>query len=212
MKKTIILPILMLFVSLANAQDDKAKQILDKVSAKTQDYESIYAKFQSNMKNKQSGINESQKGEIYIKGDKYKIDMGGQQVFSNGTKVWTYIKDENTCYVNYVSSDNGNSISPSEIFTIWESGYKYKYQKEATVNGKKTDIINLYPKKAESSKFHTIILSINKDHALNTIEIRGKDGTVMRYVVLEMKTNLSLDNSKFVFLKSKHPGVEMIEN
>lgn len=212
MKKLLIFTLFLGFGFALNAQDGKAKEILNAVSEKTKTYKTIYAKFTSKLINQQSGLNESQSGKIYIKGDKYKIELGDQVVYCNGTKVWTHLKSEGTCYESYVSEDDDDQISPSQIFTIWDTGYKYKYVAEKTVNGKKADIIKLFPKDPKESKFHTIILTINKDYSLNTIEIRGKDGTIMKYIVEEMLPNREMDDSDFVFLKSKHPGVRVIEN
>lgn len=212
MRKLLLLTLVFGFAFGVQAQDDKAKEILNAVSEKTKTYKTIYAKFKSKLINKESGLNESQTGKISIKGDKYKIELGDQIVFCNGTKVWTYIKSEKACYESYVSEDDDDQISPSQIFTIWETGYKYKYVSEQNVNGKEAHVIKLFPKDPKNSKFHTIILSINKDYSLNTIEIRGKDGTIMKYIVEEMLPNRPMEDADFVFLKSKYPGVRVIEN
>jgi len=37
-----------------------------------------------------------------------------------------------------------DNINPVNIFTLYEKGYKYKYEKEDVVNGVKVDIVNLY--------------------------------------------------------------------
>ena len=51
---------------------EKAKEILDQVTAKTKTYKTIKADFSFSLENLQEDIKEEYKGNIAIKGDKYK--------------------------------------------------------------------------------------------------------------------------------------------
>ena len=50
--------------------------------------------------------------------------------------------------VQIMESDSEDEMNPSKIFTIYERGYKYQYAGKNTINGKKIECINLYPKKS----------------------------------------------------------------
>ena len=52
-----------------------------------------------------------------------------RKVICNGEIVWTLIPDDDECYIDNLS-DLDNAINPSEIFTIWEDGFNYKYIKK----------------------------------------------------------------------------------
>jgi len=192
--------------------DTKAKAILDKVSKLTKSYKTVIVDFSLTINApEQSPI--KQKGKAYMKGDKYFVSMPDQQIFCNGQKVWTYIKDDNECYVTDIDdAEDDEVVQPSELLTIWENGFTYKYSKEMTYAGKQVHEIYLYPKDKKGSKYHTIILRIDK--AKNQVVyayIKGKDGVHMKYSLSKMQTNTTIPDSKFVFVKSKYPGVTVIE-
>ena len=148
-----------------------------------------------------------------MKGDKYYLSMPDQEVFCNGVNVWTYIKEDNECYVSEVDeTESDNIIQPSELLTIWENGWTYKYSKEMTYAGKQVHEIYLYPKDKKTSKYHTIIVRIDKaKHEIVYAHIKGKDGVHMKYSLTKLTKNTDLPDSKFTFVKSKYPGVEIIE-
>ena len=53
---------------------------------------------------------------------------------------------------------NEDAINPSKVFTIYEKGYKYKFDGEDGV----TEIISLYPENPDKKKFHTAKLYVDK--------------------------------------------------
>jgi outer membrane lipoprotein-sorting protein len=147
-----------------------------------------------------------------MKGDKYFLTLPDQDIYCNGTTVSTYIKDDNECYVSDVDEMDSDMVQPSQLLTIWENGFTYKYSKELTFSGKQVHEILLYPKDKKNSKFHTIVVRIDK--AKNEVvyaHIKGKDGTHMKYTLSKLVKNISIPDTKFVFNKAKHPGVEITE-
>jgi len=191
--------------------DAKSKAILDKVSKVTKTYKTIKLSYSLSIAS--PGNNPiNQKGEAYLKGDKYFIDMPDQSIFCNGTRVWTLIKDDNECYVADVDEDDEDFIKPSKLLTIWEKGFTFKYSKEMTYKGKSVHEIYLYPNDAKSSKYHTIILKIDKaTNQVVHVHIKGKDGTHMKYSLSSFEKNITIPDSQFEFNKAKHPGVTIIE-
>jgi len=199
-------------LSVTAQTDAKAKAILDKVSKQTKTYKTVIVDFSLTITAPdQSPI--KQRGKAYMKGDKYYISLPDQEIFCNNVKVWTYIKDDNECYVTDVEdAEDDEIVQPSELLTIWENGFTYKYSKELTYAGKKVHEIYLYPKDKKGSKYHTIILRIDKiKNQVVYAHIKGKDGVHMKYSLSKMTTNASISDNKFIFVKSKYPGVTIIE-
>ena len=196
----------------ATAQvDAKAKAILDKVSKLTKTYKTISVDFSMTVTSP-DGSPIKQKGKAFMKGDKYFLTLPDQDIYCNGITVSTYIKDDNECYVSDVDEMDSDMVQPSQLLTIWENGFTYKYSKELTFSGKQVHEILLYPKDKKNSKFHTIVVRIDK--AKNEIvyaHIKGKDGTHMKYTLSKLVKNISIPDTKFVFNKAKHPGVEITE-
>jgi outer membrane lipoprotein-sorting protein len=199
-------------LSVTAQTDAKAKAILDKVSKQTKTYKTVIVNFSLTMTSPdQSPI--KQKGTAYMKGDKYFVSMPDQQIFCNGQKVWTFIKEDNECYVTDINdAEDDELVQPSELLTIWEKGFTYKFSKEMTYAGKQVYEIYLYPKDKKGSKYHTIVLRIDKTkNQVVYAHIKGKDGVHMKYALTKMQTNTTIPDSKFVFVKSKYPGVTVIE-
>jgi outer membrane lipoprotein-sorting protein len=215
MKKIMIILSAFLAFNIANAvaQDDaKAKAILDEVSAKNKTYSSIKASFSYNLENKDAKINETQEGSISIKGKKYRLEIAGQEVISDGKSVWTFLKDANEVQINTAEEPADDAITPTNIFTIYEKGFKYKYEGEKTENGKAVFVINLNPIDVKGKPYHTVKLSIDKaSKQINSIKVLSKDGNNYTYTVKSFTPNAEMPESTFTFNTAKYPKVEVID-
>lgn len=196
------------------AQDAKAKAILDKLSEKTATYKSMKADFEYVMQNTGEGIDETQEGSILSKGEKYNLVIAGQKIISDGKTVWTVLDEAEEVQINEVPEEEETEdyISPTKILTLWEKGFKYKYDKASTLNEKKVDIINLYPEKSDEKSFHTIKLFVNQANLIvDQIIIKGKDGTDFIYKIKSFQTNETISDNEFVFSTSENPSYDVID-
>lgn len=189
--------------------DPKAKSILDKVSQKNKSYKTIKSDFAIILENKKDNIKDSKKGVIWIKGNKYKIDLAQSTIFYDGTTMWTYLKESNE--VNITSPDpmDDNTLNPAKIFSIYESGYKIRFIRERFEKNRALYEIELYP--IDLKKDYTKInLKIDKDkNQIFSMKRFGKDGTDFYIEILNIKPNEEMADAMFVFDKSKYPKVEV---
>jgi len=220
MKKLISLSSVFVFFLLlsnfliAQPEVEKAKVALDKLSQQTKGYTTIKAVFSYNLKNKDAGIDETQEGTIHIKGNKYKLDIAGQQVLSDGKAMWTYIKDVNEVQINNLPDpkESEDIIDPSQIFTLYEKGFKYKSQGNVKLDGKTLHQINLFPIDSKGKSYHTVKLFIDETkNQLSSINIVGKDGNTYTYSVKNLTPNVALEDKFFIFDKTKFPGVDVVD-
>lgn len=197
----------------AFGQDTKSQEILDKVSVKMKALKSFYVEFSANIKNTSSGTNESETGKGWVKGDKFYASYGDKTIISNGIKTWTIVKDEKTVYESDAASDGEESLNPKKLMTIWETGFKNKYDKEEKLNGEAVHVINLFPKNAAKAEYHTIILYVSKStNELKKAIMKSKDGTVMTYTLTKFESNTTIEDSKFVFDIKKYPGYKLVKD
>lgn len=200
-------------LGLANAQDEKSQAILDKLSAKMKGYKSFYIEFSATIKNSSNGTNETNTGKGWVKGDKFTATYGENTIMSNGVKTWTIVKEEKTVYQTDASESDEESINPKKLMTIWETGFKNKYEKEDKLNNEAVHVIYLYPKNPSKVDYHTIILYISKSsNELKKAVMKSKDGTNMTYSVTKFTANPTVEDSMFVFDKKKYPGYSVIED
>ncbi len=191
--------------------DKKAKAILDDLSVKTKGYNTIKAEFTFTILTREKKT-ETQTGAIQMKGEKYKLTIKGQEIYSDGKTVWTYLKDAKEVQVNDVTPASDDNISPASIFTVYEKGFKYKYDKEEFRNGIAVQIINLFPNNPDKKKFHTVKLVIDKvKKQVIEIVLNMKDGSTYTYKIKKFAPNTDMKDNIFAFDAKAHPGVEVVD-
>jgi outer membrane lipoprotein-sorting protein len=197
----------------AFGQDAKAQAVLDKLSSKMKSQSSFYIEFTANIKNSSTGTNESETGKGWVKGKKFYASYGDNTIISNGMKTWTVVKEEKSVYESDADTDDEESMNPKKLLTIWESGFKNRYDKMETIGGDACHVIYLYPKNASKSDYHTVILYISKaDNELKKAIMKTKDGTTMTYNLSKFTSNPSMEDAKFVFDSKKYPGYTVIRD
>jgi outer membrane lipoprotein-sorting protein len=211
MKLFLTLLVLLSFNSFG--QDAKSQGILDKLSTKMKTQKSFYIEFTANIKNATNGSNESETGKGWVKGDKFYASYGDNTIISNGIKSWTIVKEEKSVYETDANEAGDEGMNPKKLMTIWESGFKNKYEKEDKLNNEVVHMIYLYPKNPAKVDYHTIILYISKtSNELKKAIMKAKDGTVMTYTLTKFQSNPTIEDTKFVFDIKKYPGYTLIKD
>ena len=189
----------------------KAKEILDRVSAKTKGYTSIKADFSITLENLQVNVSDTYSGKIILKGDKYKVEVMGSEIYYDGKTTWTYLPDAKEVTISDASMLENDLLDPATIFTIYETGFKYIYAGEETINGKKVDIIDLFPEKRDQP-YSRIKLYVYRDNLqFAKISQIGRDGNNYIIEIKKMEVNVPADDAMFKFDAKKHTGVDIID-
>src|SRR5690349_6504726 len=100
------------------SKDAKAKAILAQVSKKYRSYDVVKTEFTFILDNQQAKIKETQQGTLIVKANanKYKVEMTGQDLISDGKSQWTYLKDDKEIQVSDIDNSE-DAINPAKIFT-----------------------------------------------------------------------------------------------
>lgn len=195
-------------LAVGQAQDPKAEKILNEMSKKYRDMSGFKAKFSYELENKDYNMKEKAEGEISVKGSKYNLKVGEQEIINNGTTVWTYFKDANEVNISDYNPDP-DDVTPDKIYTMYKKGYKYILMAEQVVDGKPVNVIDLEPvdKNAKINKIRLLV--DKKDKSIKSWKIFENTGTVYTYSIKNFTPNVAFQDSHFNFDKSKHPGVEV---
>ncbi len=185
----------------AQDQDPKAKGILDDLSKTTKAYKTITADYAFIILNKDKKQVEKQAHKVQVKGNKFKLDIPGNTIVCDGTTLWNYNKDAKEVTIKTFESTNEDQLNPSKIFTMYESGYKFKYDKEEKVGTANCHVIDLYPSvKPEKKKFHTVKLYVDKaKKQVVKLTMLMKDGGQNVYEIKTFKPNVEIADPVFVF-------------
>lgn len=207
--KKIFLLVTCLFINAAylGAQvDAKAQQILKEVSTKYKSYKSLSATFKLTLMDQKTKKSDIQNGSITLKGNMFNLTMVDQLVMSDSKVTWTYLKESNEVQINEAKT-NTDAISPTNIFTMYEHGYKQKY----VADKKAFHLIELFPEDAKKNYFK-IQLEINKkDKYVQAARVFDKNGNIYTYAIVKFIPNAATTDDMFSFNKTKYPGVEVVD-
>ncbi|MBM3437004.1 MAG: outer membrane lipoprotein carrier protein LolA [Bacteroidetes bacterium] len=214
MKKILLIAFALNYASAVVCQetdkgDKKSNEILDRLTQKTEAYQTIKTEFSYLMKNAEAGVDEKTEGTLYVKGDKYRLVIAGQIVICDGTTIWTYIKDADEIQINAVENSE-ESITPNKLLTSYNKDYKSKFVKETFQYGTTVNIVDLTPIEGKTYSSVRVIIDKAKDQLLE-ITIFDKNGSTYSYLINKFEPNVTLNDSQFTYTASEFPGAEVID-
>lgn len=206
MYKLFSIALLLLTTLFVNAQDKKAKELLDQVTAKIKSYDNITIDFKYTLTNYKENINKESKGNVVIQDNKYVLNFMGVTKIFDGKKSYTIVPEDEEITVSSLNDSDEKSITPSKMLTFFNSGYKYSWDILQDVKGRKIQYIKLIPTNAKDQR-KEVLLGIDSQtkNIYNVIEM-GKNGTRTSLTVNSFKTNQPLSKNQFTFVASKYPN------
>jgi len=188
------------------AQDQVAKEALDKIRTTTNSYKNMTIDFDFIIENKSQNIKETQQGILVLQEDNFRLEMDDQTIINDGESQWVYLADMNE--VQIMEHDPEEEMTPNKLFTIYKNGYKYTYVGASSEKGKRLQLIDLFPE--ESGEFMKINIAIDAaKNEIYRIRMHDKNGGTYTYLVNSFKSNTTIKS--FYFDTEKHQGVEVID-
>lgn len=205
-KNFIQITALLLFSFSIQAQDKKAKDLLDQVTSKVRSYDNIVIDFKYSLNNAKQNINQDSKGNVTMKDNKYVLNFMGVTKIYDGKKSYTIVPEDEEITISSVNENDENAITPSKMLTFFNSGYKYSMDVLKDIRGRKIQYIKLVPISAKDQRKEILLgVDVQTKHIYNLIEM-GKKGTKTTLTVNSFKTNQPLSKNQFIFTESKYPN------
>jgi outer membrane lipoprotein-sorting protein len=206
MNKIVSIAILLLVTLTTNAQDKKAKELLDQVTAKIKSYDNIVIDFKYTLNNLKENINKESKGNVIIQDNKFVLNFMGVTKIYDGKKSYTIVPEDEEVTISSLNDSDDKAITPSKMLTFFNTGYKFSWDILQDVKGRKIQYIKLVPTNAKDQR-KEILLGIDSQtkNIYNVIEV-GKNGTKTTLTVNSFKTNQPLSKNQFTFVASKYPN------
>ncbi len=206
MKKIFSIVVLVLIGISTNAQDKKAKALLDEVTTKIKSYNNIVIDFKYTLNNVKENINQDSKGNVTLQGNKYVLNFMGVSKIYDGKKTYTIVPEDEEVTISSVNDGDDKAITPSKMLTFFNSGYKYNWDILQDSKGRKIQYIKLIPNSAKDQRKEVLLgIDVQTKTIYNLIEI-GKNGTKTTLTVNSFKTNQPLSKNQFTFVGSKYPN------
>lgn len=205
--KTVFGLLMVFFIGFsAQAQDAKAKALLDKVTAKVKSYDNITIDFKYSLNNAKENINQDSKGTVVMKGNQYVLNFMGITKLYDGKKTYTIVPEDEEITVSSLNEKDEAAITPSKMLTFFNKGYKFSMDITQNVSGKKIQYIKLVPINPKDQRKEILVGIDTKTNTIyNVIEV-AKKGTKTTLTVNSFKTNQALPKNQFTFVSSKYPN------
>lgn len=191
--------------------DPEAKKVLDAVSAKFKTFKAIKAVFALKIENAAGKVQGVKAGTVLMKGVKYRVSITGQEIFCDGTTIWTY--DVAAKEVQVSSLDNGSgSITPQKLFTnFYDKDFLFVLGQDIKKGGKTYKVVELTPIDKTKS-FFKVVLEVDKSTSvIMSTKVFEKNGNKYLYAINSINTTASVADESFSFNPKKYPGVEVID-
>jgi outer membrane lipoprotein carrier protein len=194
--------------NLSAQSDAKATAILQKVSKLYKSYTTIKSTFTVTTTTAQ-GKSTNSSGTVWLKGNKYKLDYAGQEIFCNAKFIWTYNKEDNeVTKENFKVNDK--SITPNDIFTIYNRDFKNAYEGPTVKNGKTYDVIKMVSKKPVNYSYIKLEIDQSTSKIQRMIQ-HFKNGTEITYSIGVFSPNVAIAETFFDWNAAAHPGVTTVD-
>ena len=192
------------------SEDLKCEKILQEVSDNIQKNKA--SKFNFKLEIKSEDINEVQNGYALIENEKFYYKTEEREVICDGINVWTYLPEDNECYIDLLE-DLDNTLNPSEIFTLWKEGFKFKYMNKTIVNNQTIHKIKMFPTEPDKNTFHTVLVNVNESLKLITeASVKTKDGVTIKTSISKLTSNPKINTKQFSWDSDSHPNSDEIDN
>ncbi len=209
---SIAIIIISLTVSSYGQQDVKAKAIIHDFSTMAKEYKTIQTDFVFSMIDTRENTHEDYEGTISVKEEKFRINMLDTETYFNGKTIWNFLVEVQE--VNITEPDEEDEFflaAPYKIFSPDENEFKFKFIGETYIDNVPVYEIDLFPRNLDQ-EYARIRLQINKTNmTLCSVKYFRKDGIHYNIKLSNLKTNLNLPDSYFIFNVEDHPDVEVID-
>ena len=187
------------------AQDKKAKDLLDQVTAKVKSYDNIVIDFKYALNNSKENINQESKGNVTMKGNMYVLNLMGVTKIFDGKKIYTINPEDEEVSISKLNEKDDHAVTPSKMLTFYKSCYKYTWDIKQNVKGRQIQYVKLVPTSAKDQRKEILLgIDIQTKNIYNLIEM-GKNGTKTTLTVNSFKINQPLSKNQFTFEASKYP-------
>lgn len=194
----------------AEQSDPAAKKVLDRVRKKYDGYKSLEAAFtlSSEVPDQPKDI---QKGTIGQQGNKFRLDMDGQIIVSDGKINWVYLKKNNEIQIdNADPNDDNGFLTPKDLLRRHEKGdFLFAITDKISEKNRVLTQIEFKPKD-KSSEYAKLRVSIDeKTNTIESIKAFAKDGSRYTFQITRFTPNKTFGAGYFQLDPKQFPGVHV---
>lgn len=191
----------------ASAQNaEKAKHLLDEVSARVKGYQNITIDFKYSVSSPKGSGDRESKGNVVLEGNRYVLNFMGVTRIFDGRKVYNIVPEDEEITISSGDSQKNSDLTPAKMLTFFNNGYKYAWDIQQNIKGRKIQYVKLTPlNQKDNTKDVLIGVDVQTKNIYNFIQTE-KDGTRIYITINSFRTNQPLSKNHFTFTESKYPN------
>ena len=148
-----------------------------------------------------------QRSSLLVQGSKYRLVMGADEFYCNGTDLWVYTVVNHEVSI-YASDQTLPDLNPVNLIKNHDKFYRAKYIRQQTIDGVSCHIIDLTP--LQRSEVTKMRLYLNAgDAKFHKIEVYLPQNRKFLYNSFSYKENVPVKAADFVFDRNKFPDVQV---
>ena len=200
-----------------NLNDKEAGALLQSSAAQYKQHKTLSADFtltiirpKQKPTDADAKFTEVQSGKVWLKGDKFKLSLMGNEIYCDGKNIWTFLAKSKECQLNdYVESDE--IFSPGKIFDLYQAGYAYQIKEKKNYGAKAVTVIEMAPSNRKVSFFKIDVGIEDATKEVLEVKVYEKNGTRYIYKLDKVEADLSLIDSFFTFDSKRNLSVKVID-
>lgn len=211
-KNILILSIALIFSyqGISQGKVNDAEKLLEKISKRYKAFKSIKADFVYTLENKQEKSQEKQKGNILVKGNKFRLDVANQIIICDNKTIWTYSREINEVQISNYDPKKA-AIRLDDIFTMYGKGFLYKQIETKKEGNRELVHIELTPKDKKKNYYKIKVWVDKTNSTIISSQVFDKNGSIHTYTVTNQVPNLVFQDNQFSFDAKKFPGCEVVD-
>ncbi len=197
-------------------KDPQAESILKQAADKGMAYKTLSFEFEFSVENVQDKSEEKYSGELWVKGDKFKMSIDNTITFCDGKSRWVFLPEVEEVNVSFVDKEEDLDpeerflVEPLSLFTLYKKGFKYSISGDQKIEDKTYSVIDLSPEDI-GKPFFKIKCWISDEYDYYAVKYFQKDGTRITLQIKTLTVNNKLKDSLFSFNSNDYPNVEVID-
>ena len=191
------------------SSDPKAKLILDKVKKMYDGYSGWETNFELGIKLAEQKKESIQKGKFYQSGEKFRVEMGNQLIFSDGAAL--YQKSDNMVRIMNPSKNTTQILSPRDFIRMYEKKeFTYTIVGDAPEGwSKKATQIVFKPNNRRNEYSQMKMYIDQKTNYIVSVQAFGRDASRYALRMESPAVNKTYPSSNFTFDASKNPNIKV---
>jgi outer membrane lipoprotein carrier protein len=137
-------------------------------------------------------------GTIVLSGDRYRIEMPGQVLVTDGSTAWAYSSDDNQVLVNDHTAD-AQAFTPSTFFTQYPERFRVEVTGSENLGGVRHDVLQLTPRQADPYVRDVVLYVRSSDSLPTRVHLVDNGGATMSFELRNIERNPRIATDTFTF-------------